>query len=149
MNCTNQTLQVVANGLSAVCQHFPQTTDSTLMTDIIMQVNGETGTLRITDDDDNVIFFDTVEEWIGDDSEDFYSSIETLLRQQIHQRAERLDNLAIIKPYSFILVDGDKETVNELYVVDDDTIVFDTSELMQNLDKDLDDFFDKLMDDND
>jgi hypothetical protein len=31
-----------------------------------------------------------------------------------------------------------------LYVVDDDTVIID-SELMANLDQDLDDFFDKLL----
>ena len=148
MDCANQTLKVIENGISAICRHFSQNPDNTLMTDIILQANGETGTLRITDDDDNEIFQDTVDEWVGDDSEDFYAGVETLLRQQIRQHAEQLDKLSIIKPYSFILVDGEKETVNELYVADDDTIVFDTSTLMQNLDKDLDDFFDALMDDN-
>jgi len=52
--------------------------------------------------------------------------------------------LGIIKPYSFVLEDDDKESIGELYVVDDDTVIID-SELMANLDQDLDDFFDKLL----
>jgi hypothetical protein len=150
MDCAKQTLKVIENGIAAVCRHFSQSTDDdTLMTDIILQANSETGALRITDDDDNEIFQDTVDEWIGNESEDFYDGVEALLRHQIRLHADELDNLSVIKPYSFILVDGDKETVSELYVADDDTIVFDSSVLMQNLDKDLDDFFDALMDDND
>jgi hypothetical protein len=44
------------------------------------------------------------------------------------------------------LEDDDKESIGELYIADDDTIIIDT-ELMADLDKDLDDFFNKLIKD--
>jgi hypothetical protein len=43
-----------------------------------------------------------------------------------------------------VLEDDDREAVAELYVVDDDTVIIDT-ELMKDLDKDLDDFFENLL----
>ena len=49
-----------------------------------------------------------------------------------------------MKPYSFVLENDDKETVAELYVADDDTIIIG-GDLMEGLDKDLDNFFDSLM----
>jgi hypothetical protein len=52
--------------------------------------------------------------------------------------------MSILKPFSLVLEDDDKETVAELYVVDDDTVIID-EELMVDLDKDLDDFFEKLI----
>ena len=52
--------------------------------------------------------------------------------------------MGLLKPYAFVLEDDDKEPAGELYVVDDDTVIIDT-ELMADLDKDLDDFFDKLL----
>ena len=131
--------------MSAICSHFSSDPANMLMTDIILQANGETGAFSIFDDDDNEIFSDIVEEWIGTDSEDFYTKVESLLRKCIQQHADQFKDLSIIKPYSFILIDDEKETVSELYIVDDDTIVFDTTSLMQNLDTDLDKFFDKLM----
>jgi hypothetical protein len=51
--------------------------------------------------------------------------------------------MSILKPYSLVLEDDDKETITDLYVVDDDTVIID-NELMPGLDKDLDDFFKKL-----
>jgi len=54
--------------------------------------------------------------------------------------------MGILKPYSFVLEDDDKESVGELYLVDDDTVIIDT-ELMADLDKDLDEFFNKLLKD--
>lgn len=145
MNCASQTLKVIENAFSSICSYFPANSESAIMTDVILQVNGETGSLTIYDDDDNEIFSDIVDEWVGNDSDEFYSSVETLLRDYIHQHSESLKELSIIKPYSFMLVDDEKETISELYLVDDDAIVIDTSSLMKNLDKDLDDFFDRLM----
>jgi hypothetical protein len=52
--------------------------------------------------------------------------------------------MAILKPFSFVLEDEDKESLEELYLVDDDTAILH-EELMVDLDKDLDDFLDKLL----
>lgn len=49
------------------------------------------------------------------------------------------DKVTILKPYSFVLVDEDKETVAELLLIDDDTLLVD-DELLKGLDKELDEF---------
>ena len=54
--------------------------------------------------------------------------------------------MSIIKPFSFVLEDDDKETVAELYLVDDETVIIDP-DLMEGLDEDLNDFLDKLLKD--
>jgi hypothetical protein len=76
--------------------------------------------------------------------DDFYESVTTILRNGIEADKDVLENLSILKPYAFVLEDDDRETVAELYVVDDDTVIIDT-ELMKDLDKDLDDFFENLL----
>jgi hypothetical protein len=43
-----------------------------------------------------------------------------------------------------VLEDDDREAVAELYVVDGDTVIVDP-DLMQGLDKDLDDFLENLL----
>ncbi len=52
--------------------------------------------------------------------------------------------MSILKPYSFVLENEDKENIAELYVVDDDTVIIDT-ELMADLDKDLNDFLESIL----
>ena len=54
------------------------------------------------------------------------------------------DKLTILKPYSFVLVDEDKETLSELLLVDDDTLLVN-DELLKGLDKELDDFLKDLL----
>ena len=54
------------------------------------------------------------------------------------------DKVTILKPYSFVLVDEEKETVAELLLIDDDTILVN-DELLKGLDKELDDFLKDLL----
>jgi hypothetical protein len=59
---------------------------------------------------------------------------------------DTIENMSILKPFSFVLENDEKEPVAELYLVDDETVIIDP-DLMQGLDKDLDDFFKKLFED--
>ena len=52
--------------------------------------------------------------------------------------------MSIMKPFSFVLEDEDKEPVAELYIVDGDTVIIDP-DMMPDLDKDLDDFLKHLL----
>ena len=61
-----------------------------------------------------------------------------------HQESGELENISIMKPYSFVLVDDEKETVAELLLVDDDTMML-SEELLKGLDEELDDFLEKLL----
>ena len=54
------------------------------------------------------------------------------------------DKVTILKPYSFVLVDEDKETVTELLLVDDDTMLVN-DELLKGLDEELDSFLKELL----
>ena len=54
------------------------------------------------------------------------------------------EKLTILKPYSFVLVDDEKETVAELLLVDDDTLLVN-DELLKGLDEELDSFLKELL----
>ena len=56
-----------------------------------------------------------------------------------------LDNTSLMKPYSFTLIDDHKETVAELLLVDDDTLLLNDGELLKGLDKELDAFLKELL----
>ena len=57
--------------------------------------------------------------------------------------AELLSALHLLKPYSFVLIGENHETLKDLYLVDDDTIILD-EELMKGLSEDLDHFWEEL-----
>lgn len=144
MKATEQTLQQIERALRKVADKFPADQEAAMLTDIHIRVTQDTGELMAFNDDDQELTRCVVEEWIDNKDDNFYEGITSIVRKCINNRKEMLDNLSILKPYAFVLEDDDREPVAELYVVDDDTVIID-SELMEGLDKDLDDFFEKLL----
>ena len=55
-----------------------------------------------------------------------------------------LENLSILRPYSFVLEDDDCETIQELYVVDNEVAIIAPLS-MDSFESDLDDFLDNLL----
>lgn len=145
MKISNQTATQINQILDELIKRYSPGTDPCSMTDLSFQVNQETGELIVLDDRDDEIVGMTIDEWIDNQEEDFDDCVAQVLRKMILKRITELEALSIVKPYSFLLVDGNNETVTELYLVDDDEVVFEKQELMAGLEKDLDDFINRLM----
>jgi hypothetical protein len=144
MKANEQTRQQIERAIRKIAEKFPTSDSPSVMTDIHLRVTQETGELMAFDDDDNEITRCVVEQWIDNKDDDFYDQIASIIRRCLDKQKSLVEHMGILKPYSFVLEDDDKESAGELYVVDDDTVIIDT-ELMADLDKDLDDFFDKLL----
>lgn len=117
------------------------------MTDIHIRVSQDSGEMVAFDDDDKEITRCVVEQWIGNTDEDFYDNVECVLHNTIATFNILADNLGILKPYSFVLENDDKDTVGELYIADDDTVIIG-KDLMEGLDSDLNSFLDTLLKEN-
>ena len=142
-----QTIQQVERFIRKVAQKFPaqlSEEDNTVLTDIHVRVSQDSGELMAFDDEDNEITRCVVEQWIDNKDENFYDEVAKTLRDVMRKNSETIDNLGILKPYSFVLEDDDKENLGELYLADDDTIIVG-GDLMENLDSDLDSFLDDLL----
>jgi hypothetical protein len=146
MKFNEQTQQQLERALRKLAEKFPAEQEATMLSDIHFRVSQDTGELTILDDDDRELTRCVVEEWIENKDDDFYESITPVIRHCLSTHSQLTDNLSILKPYAFVLEDEEKEPMAELYVVDDDTVIIDP-DLMENLDKDLDDFFENLMKD--
>lgn len=144
MKATEQTVQQVERALRKVADKFPSNEEATILTDIHIRVTQDTGELVAFDDDDNEITRCIVEQWIDNKDDSFYDDAANTLRSVLTKHKEKIEQMSILKPYSFVLEDDDRENLCELYLVDDDTVIID-EELMKGLDKDLDDFFAQLM----
>lgn len=144
MKATEQTLQQIERTINKVADKFPPTDEAMLLTDIHLRVNQETGEFVAFDDDDREITRSVVEQWINNTDNDFYESVTSTIRKCIERQKAVVEQMSILKPYSFVLENEDKESVSELYVVDDDTVIIDP-ELMADLDKDLDAFLENLL----
>ena len=89
---------------------------NTIITDIHLQLEPETGELIIFNDDDLILSEAIVEEW--QEKDDVYTVAEQYIRNALvalHDSG-KLDTLGLLKPYSFVLIDGKKETISELFI---------------------------------
>lgn len=144
MKTTDQTIQQIERAIRKIADKYPVIEDHSQLTDIHIRVIQETGELLAFDDDDKEITRCVIEQWINNKEDDFYNQIITIIRRAIDNQKTLAENMGILKPYSFVLEDEDKESIGELYVVDDDTVIIDTN-LMSGLDEDLNVFFEKLL----
>lgn len=131
---------------TALCRYASEG-DETVVTDIHLQPNSESGELIIFDDDDQELSRTIINEWVEYESDDFYTVVEPILRAEVEALKEsgKLEKLCLMKPYSFVLVDEDKETVAELLLVDEDETLLLNDELLKGLDEELDAFLKDLL----
>ena len=81
---------------------------------------------------------------IDNKDDDFYDSVAVMLREGIERQKDLLENLSILKPYSFVLENDDSESLEELFVADDDIAIISPLSI-DSLDSDLDDFLENLL----
>lgn len=146
MEVTEQTNLQVERFIKKVAQKFPasENDENSILTDIHVRVSQDSGELLAFDDDDQEITRCVVEQWIDNKDENFYDEVAKVLRDLLRKNSELVDNIGILKPFSFVLEDDDKENLGELYLADDDTIIVG-GDLLENLDNDLDSFLDDLL----
>ena len=142
MGYTEQTQQQIERFLRKVAQKF--TASDMPMTDIHLRASQDSGDLMAFDDDDNEISRCVISTWIENKSDNFYQEIAYTLRSELNRMKDTIDNLSIMKPFSFILEDDEKNNIAELYLVDDDLVMIGGN-LMQGLDEDLDNFLQNIL----
>lgn len=145
MKINEQTTLKIDRFLGKIVQKFPSDDESGVMTDIHIKAIQDSGELLAFDDDEKEITRCVVDQWIDNKDDDFYPQVAQVLRDAIIAAKDKTENLGIMKPYSFVLENDDNEHVSELYVVDDDTVIIG-GDLMQGLDKELDDLLEHLFD---
>ena len=146
MKLRQQSLSIIESAIQKAVAKYVFNCEKTVVTDIHLQPDQPSGQLNIYNDDDEELANVMVEEWATYDGDDFLENIEPGLRSILCRMKDAgdFDKVTILKPYSFVLVDEDKETVTELLLVDDDTMLVN-DELLKGLDKELDDFLKELL----
>lgn len=147
MKMSEQSRALIVSALKTALCRYTSEGDETVVTDIHLQPNSESGELIILDDDDQELSRTIINEWVEYESDDFYTVVEPILRAEVEALKEsgKLEKLCLMKPYSFVLVDEDKETVAELLLVDEDETLLLNDELLKGLDEELDAFLKDLL----
>ena len=143
MTANEQTYQQIERALRKAASKFLPLTDCLPLTDIYLQVKQESGELLVFDDDDHELTRCVVEEWIGNSDEHFYDEVQPILITALTRLKEVTEHVAVLKPYSYVLMGEDHETIADLYLVDDDALLV-SGDLMQGLEEDLEHFWQQL-----
>jgi predicted phage-related endonuclease len=146
MELNKESQLLIESAINKAIKRYKGSCERTELTDIHIQPNQNSGGLLIFDDDDKELANVIIKEWINYQEEIFYENIERILRNILAgmRDAGHLKDLNIITPYSFILVDEDKEVLSELMLVDDDIMLL-SDNLLNGLDKELENFLKDLL----
>ncbi len=121
------------------------TAEETLITDFHINVNGDTGQLTIFNDDEKELARVHIKEWENTHNEQlFEKELRSVLGKM--QKEGIFDSINIVKPYSFVLVDDDKEAIVDLLFIDDDTLIL-SEDLLKGFDEEMDNFLKHLLED--
>lgn len=143
MEATPQTIQQLERAIRKVADNFPAGSDA-IMTDIHLQVKPSSGELLAFDDNDEELTRIVVEQWINSGDELYDEAATLICRCLEDMRETTVDSMSVLHPFSFVLMDEDGETLRDLYLVDDDTIIINTN-LLEGLDEELDQFMKDLL----
>ena len=146
MNLSQSALSLLEETIKRAIGKYTCGCEQTIVTDIHLQANQNSGEFFLFDDDDQELANATIEEWMTYENDDFYENIERILSSLLCNMKNQgiFDKLTIMKPFSFVLVDDDKETIAELLLLDDDTLLVN-EELLKGLDEELDAFLKDLL----
>ena len=147
MNISEKTRAAISSSIREALCRYVSSEENTVVTDIHLQPKQDSGELLIFNDDDEELARTIIDEWVDDDSNDFYTEVEGLLHSELTALKEEgiFDNLNLLKPYSFVLVDDEKETVADLLLIDDEDTLLLSGELLKGLDEELDAFLKDLL----
>lgn len=136
----------IHNALKKAMEKLAASEQTTVITDIYMQPSMGDAELCIFDDEDNELARVAVSEWADCIPESFYAEVTDLLSDMLRQMEKEggLADLPLMKPYSFVLVDDERETISDLLLVDDDTMLLSDG-LLKGLDEELDSFLKQLL----
>ena len=146
MKLSQQSLSTIESAIQKAAGKYVCGCDQTAVTDIHLQPDQTSGQLTIYNDDDEELANVMIEEWATYDGDDFMENVEPNLKSILCRMKDAgdFDKVTILKPYSFVLVDEDKETVAELLPIYAHTLLVD-HQLLQGLDKELDEFLKNLL----
>lgn len=144
MPLRKQTQESLRNAINDMAKKYI-TAETAMVTDFHIYVNGDNGTLTIYDDDDNSLARVHIKEWENVHDEKLF---EKVLRGELAKMQEEgiFESINIVKPYSFVLVDEDKEAIVDLLYIDDDTLIL-SEDLLKGFDEDMNDFLKHLLED--
>ena len=146
MELTPSSAASIHEALRKITELYSGEEDQLLSTDFYFQPLQEEGKLIVFNDNDEEIASIDIPEWQEYAPDTFYDVVTAQLTTAIETANTKgdLERLAVWPPYSFVLVDEVRETITDLLLVDDDTLLVKKG-LMAGLNEELNKFIEELL----
>ena len=146
MELTPSSAASIHEALRKITELYSGEEDQLLSTDFYFQPLQEEGKLIVFNDNDEEIASIDIPEWQEYAPDTFYDVVTAHLTTAIETANTKgdLERLAVWMPYSFVLVDEVRETISDLLLVDDDTLLVKKG-LMAGLNEELNKFIEELL----
>ncbi len=128
---------------------YKQKEDVGALTDLFVQLNPSTFEVAVFDDEERLLaelLLPELADLVSDNNDNIFRLVETLIHE-IMTEPEVISVFAemdTLKPFSLLLVDDQFDHQAEIYLLDEGNMVIEES-LFKDINKELDDFLDKLM----
>ena len=142
MSLSRETQEMLQAAIKKMANNYITAEESTV-TDFHMKVNRENGELTILDDDDKTLARVHIKEWEDEHND---AAIEKDLQSELTKMQQQgmFESLNIAKPYSFVLTDEDDQSIVDLLIIDDDTLMLN-ADLLEGFDEEMNSFLKKLL----
>ncbi|MDP4271288.1 MAG: hypothetical protein Q8909_14385 [Bacteroidota bacterium] len=150
MNAINDTVNIKLSEL--ICQaieKYKQKEEPGTLTDLFVQLNTANSDVAVYDDSEQLLAemeISELEEINNTDEKNIFKIIENILRDVLSKPdvLAKFEELDPLRPFSVLLVDESFEHQAEIYLLEDGNLIIEDS-LFKDIDKELDSFLDKLM----
>ena len=145
MKLSQSSYSLIESSLKKAISKLLQVKEQPIISDIYLQVT-VAGEFVVYDDNDQEFARATIAEWVDCQEDVLIKESQELLTKLLNKQNETgaFNQLPLLKPYSFVLVDEEKETIADLLLMDDDTLLLSEG-LLQGLDEELDAFLKDLL----
>jgi len=146
MKLNDSSKKAIREAIRKAVAHFKVESETEAVTDIYLRPCQGSADLTLYDDDDRELARERVEEWGTLETDNFENDLQPVFISILNDLKQQgtFDQLCIMKPYSFVLVDEHKEIIADLLLMDDDTLLVN-DELLKGLDDELNAFLKDLL----
>ncbi|MDH6308484.1 hypothetical protein M2451_000795 [Dysgonomonas sp. PFB1-18] len=117
------------------------------LTDIFITVDKESGEVSFYDDEENKVAEIVVFDWIDKVDELSEKQVISVLTEvtEYLDNEDKFSSLELYKPFSVNYADDNFVVIEELLLINDDSIVKLDNDLMEKFDREFDEFLDRLL----
>lgn len=116
------------------------------LTDLFVIIDEGCGEISIFDDEENIVAKGIITEWEhydGENNPDYVNQLKSVITKMSKDGC--FDKLDLYTPFSINLADEDFIVLEELLLIEDDSIIHLENDFLKRMDKEFDEFLDKLL----